>query len=317
MKLSIIIPCYNAEATLRETLDALAAQTVDHPCEIVFVNNGSTDSSVEIAQSYAHRFPVFRILHSNGRTRAHACNVGAAAARGAFLAWVETDDVVGAGWANAMIAAIEAHGFVASRVDLERLNEAWAIAVRGQIQARHLDRLSYVKTTLPPFALGATLGIRKAWHDAACGFDEDVGGAEDIDYCWRVQQIVGKPLVFAPDVVLHYRLRHDMAGIYRQARSYARSNVYLYHKWRGRGLSDVRYALLGAGIAWARALAVLPLAAFGKRWRGKVMWVWGWQIGLLEGSRAHKTFLLGTPPARLIERLQKVENHGQRTLFRV
>ena len=51
-RISIVIPCYNAEKYIRETLDCLLMQTIDD-WECVIVNDGSTDNSLEILKEYA------------------------------------------------------------------------------------------------------------------------------------------------------------------------------------------------------------------------------------------------------------------------
>ena len=53
---SVIIPCYNRELTLSKTLDSALSQTVSD-LEIIVVDDGSTDSSPQILQGYAARFP--------------------------------------------------------------------------------------------------------------------------------------------------------------------------------------------------------------------------------------------------------------------
>ena len=58
MFVSVVLPCYNGASTLAEMLDSLVAQTYEGAWELVFVNNGSTDNSVEVAMSYAGRLPI-------------------------------------------------------------------------------------------------------------------------------------------------------------------------------------------------------------------------------------------------------------------
>ncbi|HRJ00685.1 MAG TPA: glycosyltransferase, partial [Hyphomonas sp.] len=58
MLVSVVLPCYNGASTLAAMLDSLVAQTFKGEWELLFVNNGSTDNSVEIAMSYADRLPV-------------------------------------------------------------------------------------------------------------------------------------------------------------------------------------------------------------------------------------------------------------------
>ena len=61
MKISVIIPVYNAEKTLSKCLDSLLEQSYDN-AEIILVNDGATDASGEICKKYASLYPAFKYL---------------------------------------------------------------------------------------------------------------------------------------------------------------------------------------------------------------------------------------------------------------
>ena len=92
---SIVIPSFNREHYIRETLDSVSEQTrTDWEC--IIVDDGSTDDSIEIAQEYAARDERFRLL-TRSRTPKGACtcrNIGVAQARGAYLIFLDTDDLL-------------------------------------------------------------------------------------------------------------------------------------------------------------------------------------------------------------------------------
>lgn len=85
---SVIIAVYNGEKTLARAIDSVLAQT--HPaCEIIVVDDGSTDTSAEIAASYG---PPVRLLRQPNRGVAAARNLGVRAARGEWVAFLDADD---------------------------------------------------------------------------------------------------------------------------------------------------------------------------------------------------------------------------------
>jgi len=93
---SVTIPFYNAERFLRETVESVLAQTYPE-WEVLLVDDGSTDGSTAIAQSYAATFPdkIFYLEHSGHRNLGvnAARNLGARHSRGEFLAFLDSDDI--------------------------------------------------------------------------------------------------------------------------------------------------------------------------------------------------------------------------------
>ena len=82
MKLSVIIPCYNAAETIAEQLEALTRQQWDKPWEIIVANNRSTDGSMAIVERYMERLPNLRIVDASERQgQPFALNTGILAAR--------------------------------------------------------------------------------------------------------------------------------------------------------------------------------------------------------------------------------------------
>lgn len=90
---SVVVPCYNVEGYVRETLYSLVGQTLQD-IEIICVNDGSTDGTLDILQEYAAVDDRVVVLDGPNGGYGHAMNVGMKAARGAFIGIVESDDFV-------------------------------------------------------------------------------------------------------------------------------------------------------------------------------------------------------------------------------
>lgn len=93
-KVSVIVPVYNMEDYLKECLDSLINQTLDD-IEIVIVNDGSTDRSNEIIDDYVYNYPekirAFKVANGGlGEAR----NYGIKKAKGKYLGFVDSDDIV-------------------------------------------------------------------------------------------------------------------------------------------------------------------------------------------------------------------------------
>jgi glycosyltransferase involved in cell wall biosynthesis len=84
---SVVIPAYNAERFLAETLRSVLAQDYD-PVEIVVVDDGSTDATAQIARAHG-----VRCLRQRNGGQAAARNAGVAAAHGELVAFLDADDI--------------------------------------------------------------------------------------------------------------------------------------------------------------------------------------------------------------------------------
>lgn len=91
-EISIIVPIYNAEAYLKETLEALLSQTLE-AYEIILVDNGSTDRSGEICSEYLRKHENIRCCSIEKRGPGCARNYGLSVARGRYIGFCDADDL--------------------------------------------------------------------------------------------------------------------------------------------------------------------------------------------------------------------------------
>lgn len=92
-KVSLILPVYNVSQYLRECLDSVVSQTLTE-LEIICVNDGSTDNSLEIIQEYAARDPRILVITGPNGGYGKAMNKGLDRATGEYIGIVEPDDYV-------------------------------------------------------------------------------------------------------------------------------------------------------------------------------------------------------------------------------
>ncbi|SEH98465.1 glycosyltransferase family 2 protein [Akkermansia glycaniphila] len=90
-KVSVIIPIYNAERHLRQCLDSIVEQTL-HNIEIICVDDGSTDTSLDILREYADKDDRFFIIRQQNQFAGMARNNGMQHAKGTYLAFFDADD---------------------------------------------------------------------------------------------------------------------------------------------------------------------------------------------------------------------------------
>ncbi|WP_433722208.1 CDP-glycerol glycerophosphotransferase family protein [Actinoplanes sp. CA-051413] len=92
---SVIVPIYNVEPFLRDCLDSLRAQTYAD-LQVLMVDDGSTDGSAAVAAEFAAADPRFELIRQANAGLSAARNVAVPAARGEYLAFVDSDDVLAA-----------------------------------------------------------------------------------------------------------------------------------------------------------------------------------------------------------------------------
>lgn len=309
MRLSVVIACLNAEATLAETLDGLLAQNLpalsqsadeqtDDGWEIILSDNGSTDRSNAIFEDYARRnaTPAMRIVDaSDRRGKAHALNVALHASQGRLIAFCDADDVVGDGWLPAVCAALETEEIIAVRMDYDRLNVGWVREYRSHEQVEKLARVPF-----PPYCVyagGATLAFRREVFDRLGGFDTQFQYLEDNDFCIRAFK-AGYALKLAPAAVLHVRSRTELDAICRQGRTWGEYEALLCKRhrqprvhlsWRMRRLGRVVKAWTSLAVASLRLSAGqmhLPLTL------AKFQFRLGTEIGRIRGALKYRTWPL-------------------------
>ncbi|MDR0643875.1 MAG: glycosyltransferase [Treponema sp.] len=105
---SVIIPVYNVEKYLRSCIESVLFQTFED-IEIICINDGSTDHSLSILEEYAAVDKRFVIINQGNSGLAAARNAGAAAARGRYIIYVDSDDWIRETTAEVLKETIEKH----------------------------------------------------------------------------------------------------------------------------------------------------------------------------------------------------------------
>ena len=91
MKISIVVPVYNVEKYLSKCLESLISQTLAD-IEIICINDGSTDKSLEILENYASKDNRVKIINQENQGVSTARNNGLACANGEYVTFVDSDD---------------------------------------------------------------------------------------------------------------------------------------------------------------------------------------------------------------------------------
>ena len=100
MKLSIVIPVYNAERYIEECLASILPE-MNEGMELLLIDDGSTDSSYQLIQKY--KSENIRVFHHENQGVSYTRNVGIMEARGDYIQFVDADDRLSQGWKNVVL----------------------------------------------------------------------------------------------------------------------------------------------------------------------------------------------------------------------
>ncbi|MGY3703560.1 hypothetical protein BW731_09265 [Vagococcus martis] len=144
IKLSIIVPVYNVSNYLEECLDSLLKQNITD-YEVIMVDDGSTDNSYEIVQEYEEKYDHFVGMTKVNQGLGHSRNVGAAMAKGEYITFVDSDDIIPNNSYKEMLETIERTGSDFIIGDVIRFNS------NGQFEStlhNHVFRENYEKISI-------------------------------------------------------------------------------------------------------------------------------------------------------------------------
>lgn len=210
---SVVVPVYNTEAWLGDALTSIDRQPGRSTIEVIIIDDGSTDSSSEIAQDYARRSPQTRYVRQDNAGLGAARNHGVRLATGDYLAFLDSDDLYPdsglehlisiAGQAGAGIAVGDMHGFPA------RPSPPWRAEIVGPTR-------TIASIGQAPLLVGNPSACNKVF---ARDFVAEVGaefteGSAFEDVLFTLPLLLRSPrTVLSPELVYLYRQRGNGSSI--------------------------------------------------------------------------------------------------------
>ncbi|AHF85159.1 glycosyl transferase [Rhizobium leguminosarum bv. trifolii WSM1689] len=244
--ISVVIPAYNAEKTLLETLTSVSKQSYDK-LEILVVDDGSRDGTFDLAQDYGRSDRRVRVLRQENGGVARARNHGIREAHGLYIAPVDADDIWhpekielqlqavrklpdGHGVAYNWYAAIDENGVI--------FGHSRPVMHEGNI-FEPLLRENFIGNGSTPLMPRAEL-LRCGGYDAGLR-DNGAEGCEDLKLYLALAETL--PFALVPDFLTGYRFtRGNMSSnAYRMLKSHALVMAPIIARYPGL-MSDIRTA---------------------------------------------------------------------------
>jgi glycosyltransferase involved in cell wall biosynthesis len=183
----VIVPVYNGDAFLRDALASIIAQEY-RPLQLIVVDDGSQDGSAEIAAS----FPQVILIKQDNQGPASARNTGLAAAKGAFIAFVDADDLVPPTKLTTQVGYLMENRDVACVLG----KQAWTDAPSWLARDVVYGELGGIPLLSAVFRTDA---LRRVG-----GFDPAFRTGEDMDLLFRLRER-NLEIAILPDIVLYRR----------------------------------------------------------------------------------------------------------------
>ncbi len=295
VRLSVVLPVLNESVDIGELLQSLLSQeAVPGGYEIIVADGGSTDGTREIVQGFGGEKVAVRLFDNPRRLSGAARNVGAAAARGEFVLYLDGHCALPrADYLKRVVEIFDDTGAdCLSRPQFldQMVGGGWAEAIAG---ARHSwfghnagsDIYGCEPGPTDPRSAGAAYR-RSRWVELG-GYDERFDACEDVEFNHRIDE-VGCSSYAHPDLTVHYRPRSSVRGLFWQMFRYGRGRARLmakHPKLRPLPLLVLSAAVLvvvvlGLGVSAAGAAALLGI--------GGGAWL---VVALVEGFRQGRSWM--------------------------
>jgi glycosyltransferase involved in cell wall biosynthesis len=245
---SVIIPAYNASATIGRALEALSRQDYLQGFEVIVVDDGSPDKTGDIVRS----FPAVRYVRQDNAGPASARNHGARLAKGEYLAFTDSDCLAHPDWISRLMAGFagEKVGVVAGSYGIANPESRLARGIYKEILWRHTHLMSDY-----PGAFGSyNFCIRKSVFDRVGGFDTGYRRAsgEDNDLSYKITQSGARIYFQRQALVDHYHTVR--VGKYLKEQ-------FQHGFWRLKMYMDHPRMMRGDGYTFWKDMVEIPLAA--------------------------------------------------------
>lgn len=242
--ISVIVPALNEEHVIGRCLASLAGQRLPQACfEVIVVDNGSIDRTVEIARSFNSSLSV-TVIEKTGVRIAALRNCGAARARGRYLAFLDADCVAPAHWLQQVCDLLQANDgrIIGAQYRIPSPSSWVAEAWYGDLWRMKDGPVAYVP--------GGDMAVSRELFLNLGGFDESIVTSEDCEFCERAGRSA-VPILAVPSLsVVHLGTPQTLGGFFRK-QSWHGVNVHrvflrdILHSKSRKAMLFALYTLMG------------------------------------------------------------------------
>ncbi|WP_051545390.1 glycosyltransferase family 2 protein [Butyrivibrio sp. MC2021] len=162
--ISIIVPSYNVEKFLDACVDSICSQTYDN-LEIILVDDGSTDSTGALCDSWKEKDSRIRVIHQENRGLSGARNAGIRAAKGEYLSFIDSDDIIAPDYVEVLYSCIcEGHVTMAQGRSNNFHDPAETETFQSTYETRLMDSRDMCHELMTTYHKGWGIVMTKMFH---------------------------------------------------------------------------------------------------------------------------------------------------------
>jgi glycosyltransferase involved in cell wall biosynthesis len=231
---SVIIPVYNGERYLTETLNSVIAQT-EQNWEIIAVNDGSSDRSQALLDEAATRDPDrIRVVSVSNGGVSRARNAGVSVARGTYIAFLDQDDLWMPEKLDRQIGQFRSDGTLGISFTNESIIDDSGAVLREKVltfTGKRNRGCVFRHLVFDNFIAISSVMLRRELFLGIGGFDPQYSLAEDYDFLLKAVKKVPVDYIDVP--LLLYR-EHGESGTHKRIDQITRESFSVLHTWRSR-----------------------------------------------------------------------------------
>lgn len=203
--ISIIVPVYNAEKTLEPCIRSLVSQTYEK-IEIILVNDGSRDQSLQICQRFGNEDGRIKVIDKANGGVSSARNAGLDAARGEYVMFCDSDDWVDPEWCQALYEAYRPGMLAMSGCHVEGEQTALPREIKADSPCRIYEKKDFYALYLSCFnAPWNKIYLRKILEGQPLRFHTGIKNGEDLLFNVEYLARIGGGIQFLDSCTYHYR----------------------------------------------------------------------------------------------------------------
>ena len=235
---SVLIPCFNEEDNLEDSIPHLLK--LNYPnYELVFINDGSRDATLEIIEKWAAREQKIVALTQSNSGKAAAMNNGLKHARGQYIVGIDGDAVLDYHALDYIVQTLEANPMLGAVTGNPRVRNR--STVLGKLQVAEfssiiglIKRSQSIMGTLFTVS-GVIVGLRKEVIEKVGGWSTNMI-TDDIDVSWKIQT-AGHNIAYEPRALCWVLMPETLRGLYKQRLRWAQGGAevvlkYFRQVWR-------------------------------------------------------------------------------------